>query len=1525
MNECIIRTRFQIDHSPLPSRCHAWSTLFFLIHEEISNYTCDSGQLDFCVSSILNCLSLNSNHLKLIQTLKPVLLNYARSSSPSDMLLPETIIDTVIGLIQVHNNVLSELVKRSKRNRRNTSDAHVKESILVLKESFFMLEKLLKNREILALNIRLALIPFCSPENIYGRGQDDLKYLGPEIQNYLLTAVMDDFRNGIPKQSVFEEITSLLNALDRHYSEPSLELLCKCLKGHQYEIHEALDQSQHHELLLRLLHKLQCLKSPAAAKCLGNLGHIDWTLLQSSRRENDFQIRDPLSKIKSRSLVILGQCLCSNDTKMALRAMETVKAILSDQENNVYLLAIRDGRLRSILSSFTSEDYVKAPELDEDEVADICGIDVERVRKNGNWCWEIESFWQCNNDYDAWVKRLVCAIQACCYYQFSTNDDEDVGQGLVGTQHFFYQCSSMCTLNSDLCGNLFPGIIYDLLKYTQNSDDEIDDGDEAGVKSGEKCRRRIYQEAMTEVSIDAMSGFNNGQAIDRISNRFSKFLSSGRRGGNNPYAISLALDTIDFLRNITRLQFECSDKHKRNSANGKNPAPAWKGLPHGCVLKLDGLAVASSCVYTRRFCLALYYCELFADHILGGSGDCLRRLVQYLSPAKVNKDNSILARDDISGFLAASHDQNHNFGEYTIEFMSILRECFEHLAETDAIKGVSIYNAELNFRRQYDGQPHITAMATKPGDALATLDTQLQAKGANFKDTSTNVAVIHQLQSLGFFHIANTYTSGLGTQQDSSEIRESFHRSSWRAFQWDDSILHRSAFGGQPLASTKLSPKIYSMMPTFEQSYSTAYQYSFDEGLDLLLRYLFSKDNQNFYSTLAKIRLDLMSNARIVDHGDILLSHTSILTSQFSIYNEVESAAEAIFNIEYSKKEVHSLCQTWEEKCKRILPLHWNCDFRLKESLFACKEILLKYFCNDSDDDHNLCSLSVVRSHLRSYLELCRLHSSPENARRVMLRLRRTFTDILDLDEVGYLALEEARILECSGNVDGAIRTAKLSVKTFEGQDNFEMSAKCLLTCGKMMAFSKVESTRSILDGFLRPAVIHASNAYENSDGVENRHKLADAYLVLGNFVGGLQDTIATRVKSQKWKEDGEALNSKKNELIQAESMLLELKEKMNKEAGKKQRRSSRSNEADELELKTKLTALGRYIRELEKVIKSDSSEREAVLFSLKNYQYETIQSLSNALVYESNDKQATNAAVIKLVSLWLGVIRSQSSDDDLDNHMKQCIEDIPSHYFIPLIYQLFSRLEDTTIQNSPSSRSQSNKITFQEVLRFLIIKLCTEHPYHTIVQLVTLSNGEKVGSTSDSRDYLDNVGTSKVKAANDIIDDLKKGSSNFVSELVSSYEEIISSYIILAMFSTKKLLQNPTRRTKGFKMSAAYDRKSKYAPLTDIIEMLKQKGRPIPCVLTSPPNVRVLKDYGNGEENPIGGELISSFSATFDVTETGIHRPKIIICEGSRGGQFKQLVKGYDDVSLQNLILFLEKSNVMLDRCLFIRFAKML
>ena len=49
--------------------------------------------------------------------------------------------------------------------------------------------------------------------------------------------------------------------------------------------------------------------------------------------------------------------------------------------------------------------------------------------------------------------------------------------------------------------------------------------------------------------------------------------------------------------------------------------------------------------------------------------------------------------------------------------------------------------------------------------------------------------------------------------------------------------------------------------------------------------------------------------------------------------------------------------------------------------------------------------------------------------------------------------------------------------------------------------------------------------------------------------------------------------------------------------------------------------------------------------------------------------------------------------------------------------------------------------------------------------------------------------------------------------------------------------------------------------------------------------------------EDPIGCERIASFDSKFSLTESGIHRPKIIVCRGTAGSYFKQLVKGEDDI----------------------------
>ncbi len=45
------------------------------------------------------------------------------------------------------------------------------------------------------------------------------------------------------------------------------------------------------------------------------------------------------------------------------------------------------------------------------------------------------------------------------------------------------------------------------------------------------------------------------------------------------------------------------------------------------------------------------------------------------------------------------------------------------------------------------------------------------------------------------------------------------------------------------------------------------------------------------------------------------------------------------------------------------------------------------------------------------------------------------------------------------------------------------------------------------------------------------------------------------------------------------------------------------------------------------------------------------------------------------------------------------------------------------------------------------------------------------------------------------------------------------------------------------------------------------------------------------------GQVRVDGFRPSFDITESGIHRPFIVHCRGSDGREYKQLVKGNDDV----------------------------
>lgn len=219
------------------------------------------------------------------------------------------------------------------------------------------------------------------------------------------------------------------------------------------------------------------------------------------------------------------------------------------------------------------------------------------------------------------------------------------------------------------------------------------------------------------------------------------------------------------------------------------------------------------------------------------------------------------------------------------------------------------------------------------------------------------------------------------------------------------------------------------------------------------------------------------------------------------------------------------------------------------------------------------------------------------------------------------------------------------------------------------------------------------------------------------------------------------------------------------------------------------------------------------------------------------------------------------------------------------MIYQIFSRLE---LKNAPDGFER--QIGFQYVLHSLITRICIDHPYHGIIQLIALSNGNKVvGKRAGT--YLKNVGNAKVEATKEVLQNIKIQGPGYVSKLINSYEILADAYISLAMAPTTPLVNQ--KKTKNVSFAYFKDHTGGKRMDTCLGESSRRKMPCPPCILTRPPPVRPGKDYGDGETDPIGAERIARFCPDFSLTDTGLHRPKIIECIGTKGGRYKQVVKG--------------------------------
>lgn len=149
-----------------------------------------------------------------------------------------------------------------------------------------------------------------------------------------------------------------------------------------------------------------------------------------------------------------------------------------------------------------------------------------------------------------------------------------------------------------------------------------------------------------------------------------------------------------------------------------------------------------------------------------------------------------------------------------------------------------------------------------------------------------------------------------------------------------------------------------------------------------------------------------------------------------------------------------------------------------------------------------------------------------------------------------------------------------------------------------------------------------------------------------------------------------------------------------------------------------------------------------------------------------------TGEALDKFFSMFL----EHSHKEELQRVLSEDIERVPSYKLIGWCTQLVSRLTDETT-------------AFQHSLRLMVLRVCQDHPYHSLYHLVSLRKHEKFGS----------VMTNKVNAANEIWSKLRRTPGDYATRVLAPIERLCDESVRLAEYrGTKGRLVSLDRVTWG-------------------------------------------------------------------------------------------------------------------------------
>ncbi|KAL4941065.1 hypothetical protein BDV06DRAFT_195262 [Aspergillus oleicola] len=233
---------------------------------------------------------------------------------------------------------------------------------------------------------------------------------------------------------------------------------------------------------------------------------------------------------------------------------------------------------------------------------------------------------------------------------------------------------------------------------------------------------------------------------------------------------------------------------------------------------------------------------------------------------------------------------------------------------------------------------------------------------------------------------------------------------------------------------------------------------------------------------------------------------------------------------------------------------------------------------------------------------------------------------------------------------------------------------------------------------------------------------------------------------------------------------------------------------------------------------------------------------------------EAYNNDVLRFVALWL----DQSYSDIANNAVSKYLADVPSRKFAPLMNQLTSRLLDVSDD-------------FQSLLSALVLRICSEHPFHGMYQIF---------AGSKSRVGKDQAALSRNRAASNLADILRSD-----KQIGTLWVTVHNANVNYVRFAIERL---DDKMKSGAKVPL-----KKLAPGQRLEQDAVAQRLPPPTMKI---DIRVDCDYSDVPK-------LVRYQPEFTIA-SGVSAPKIVTAIASNGVRYKQLFKGGNDDLRQDAIM---------------------